>query len=312
MSGRAALVTGAGGFVCRHIVEALLVRGWHVLALDRAFDSALRAQWAGRVVMIEGDAAQPPSLPVEVLVHGAALTATPEEAGLTPEAYLREHLNTALDLLAWADAERVRRVLLVSSDAVFRETPAGLLDEDAPVQPVGLYAIAKAALEHLAHTLRAEYGRDIAAIRLGSIYGYGELARPSRPHISRVGRMIQQALHEGQVTIDMNMPVRSWTYAPDIGAAACALLEAPVLRHALYNVASEETLLPGMIAQVFRAELPGIRIIEEWGAPSLDKRRHTLSSRRLREDVGFAAWTPFAQGIANTLTWHHAHTEVLP
>ncbi len=312
MNARRVLVTGAGGFVCRHIVEALLAGGWRVVALDRAFDPDLRAAWAERVEMIEGSAAQILALNVDALVHGAAITAPPEEAGLTPETYLREHLDAALLLVERAHAANVARVLLISSDAVYSDTPPGLLDEDTPTQPQGLYAVAKAALEHTARALRHQYDRDIAAIRLGSIYGPGELPRPSRPRISRVGQMLHDALTDGRFTLDTAMRTQSWTFAPDVGAAVRALLDAPILHHAVYNVASEEVLTAGEIADAVSAALPNARVVEAHGAPSGDQRRHTLSSRRLRAETGFRAWTPFAQGIAATLTWQSAQLEITP
>jgi nucleoside-diphosphate-sugar epimerase len=309
VSARRALVTGAGGFVCRHIVDALVAGGWHVMALDRQFDPALREAWVRHVEMIEGDAAHLPDVAVSVVVHGAALTASPEEIGMTPDAYLRAQLDPALDVIAWA-ADRNARLLLISSDAVYAETPPGLLDEDAPTQPRGLYAVAKDTLEKLAATLRAEYHRDIAAIRLGAIYGPGELPRPSRPRISRVGRMIHEALIDGQIAVDTNMRAQSWTYAPDVGAAVRTLLEAQALRHTLYNVASETALTPNAIVEAIRAALPDVRIVESAGAPSHDKRRHTLSNRRLSEDSGFSAWTPFVEGVAATIAWQRAQLEM--
>lgn len=312
MNARRVLVTGAGGFVCRHIVDALLVSGWAVVALDRQFDAALRDTWAGRVEMIVGDAAQILAPNVDAVVHGAAITASPDEIGLSPEAYLREHLDSALSLIERAHKAGVGRVLLLSSDAVYSNTPPGPLDEDTPVQPRGLYAIAKAALEATAQTLHADHRRNIAALRLGSIYGPGELPRASRPRISRVSRMIHDALTEGQITVDTSLRTQSWTYAPDVGAAARALLETATLPHALYHVASEEVLSPAAIAEAIGGVLPHIRIVETTGEPTNDLRRHTLSNRRIREDVGFDAWTPFADGIAATVAWQRAQLETTP
>jgi nucleoside-diphosphate-sugar epimerase len=173
-----------------------------------------------------------------------------------------------------------------------------------------LYAIAKAALEATARTLHADHARDIAALRLGSIYGPGELPRLSRPRISRVGRLIHDALTEGQITVDTTMRKQGWTYAPDVGAAARALLETPTLNHALYNVASEEVLSAPAIAEAISGLLPGTRVIERMSEATSDLRRHALSNRRLREDIGFDAWTPFADGIAATIAWQRAQLEM--
>jgi len=52
------LVTGAGGFVCRSIVQALLETGSDVIAVDRSFDDSLRQEWeswGSRLNLIESD-----------------------------------------------------------------------------------------------------------------------------------------------------------------------------------------------------------------------------------------------------------------
>lgn len=310
MNAPIALVTGAGGFVCRHIVAALLAGGWRVIALDRAFDAALRAEWAERVDFVAGEAAHLPYVQVDALVHGAALTASPETLRIKPEAYLREHVDTALDILAWAAQHVAGRTLLVSSDAVFSKTPPGAIAEDAPTQPIGMYGIAKVLLEQTAQTLRHDYGRDVIAIRLGAIYGQGELPRPSRPRVSRVARMVNDALLNDCISLDETVRTQAWTYAADVGAAARALLEEPTLAHALYHVASEETISAEQMADAIKALLPDVTIQHESGDALPDLRQHTLSNRRLREDTGFAAWTPFAQGLAETVEWQRAQLAV--
>ncbi|MDX2138778.1 MAG: NAD(P)-dependent oxidoreductase [Chloroflexota bacterium] len=310
MSERCVLITGAGGFVCRHIAEALLTGDWHVYALDRAFDTDLRAAWADKVELIEGDTAELPDMRVDALVHGAAITASPDEIGLTPEAYLRTQLDPALDALAWAHTHRVEQTLVISSDAVLSFTPPGLLDEDAPTRPQNVYGVAKVTLENLARILRDEYERDIAVVRLGNVYGPGELPRPSRPRISRVGRMIHEALTARRISFDTFAPARSWTFAPDIGAAVRALLEAPKPNHDLYNVATHETLSPRAIAEAIHKHLPDTEIVTVAGTSWIDDRKHTLSHQRLYDETGFDDWTPFADGIAATIAWQRAQLEV--
>jgi nucleoside-diphosphate-sugar epimerase len=201
--------------------------------------------------------------------------------------------------------------MLISSDAVFRATPPGPLDENAPIQPQGVYAVAKAALEQIAHTLHAEHDRDVLAIRLGGIYGPGERARASRPRTSQIARMVEQALGAARITVDPSAPARAWTFAPDIGAAVRSLLDRPVLAHALYHVASEELLTPQAAAAAICAQLPeqNVTIQAAPGGQLHDPRRHYLSSRRLRDEIGFEAWTPFAHGIAVTLDWQRARRE---
>ena len=91
------LVTGGGGFVCRHIIEALLRAGYDVVALDRAFDADLlaywRTQWAGRVEILTESITDLPPMTVE---RGVGIR--------KPAPITDGHLRVEGDPLGWQDA----------------------------------------------------------------------------------------------------------------------------------------------------------------------------------------------------------------
>jgi UDP-glucose 4-epimerase len=305
-AGMRVLVTGAGGFVCRHVVESLLKHDCTVVALDTSFDNELHRRWHGQVQMVETDieALSQVSPDVDVMIHGAALTATPEEAGLAPENHFRANVNPLLAVLEWIQAHGISRAVFLSSDAVYQAT-AGAVDETQPPTPLGTYAVAKAATESLIATLREQYHRDVLSVRLSSIYGTGELPRPSRPRLNPVGQMVKQALKSGCITVATPERTRAWTYAPDIGEALYHLIAAPKLNHALYNVASQEVLTDRDVAQSIQTFLPHVEI-EEIDASNQPPVRRTgyLVNARLKQDTGFAAWTPFHEGIKTVIDWY--------
>lgn len=289
------LVTGAGGFVCRSIVHELLAAGHEVIALDRAFDADLRRDWAGRVRLIETDAHTLPPVEADALVHGAAITAGPEESGHSPEAHFRANTDPLLAALEWSRG----RFIGISSGAVYAQGD-GLLDETQPPTPDGLYAVAKSTMEALVGTLRRHYGRDALVIRLGNIYGPGEQQRPTRPRISRVGQMLHSARTAGSITLTQPDEPREWTYAPDVGRVVERLLTMPAPGHALYNVASGERLTDRDIAQAIQERLPHVTLnIHDENAS--DGRRGWLGHGRLQQDTGFDRWTPFRQGLAHII-----------
>ncbi|MFN8378099.1 MAG: NAD(P)-dependent oxidoreductase [Anaerolineae bacterium] len=203
------------------------------------------------------------------------------------------------------------RAILISSSGCFaNQRPAR--STKPPPTPLGLHAVAKSATEALAETLRAEFGRDVAAIRLSSIYGPGELPRPTRPRVSPIGRMVAQALETGVVRVYRDDPARDWTYAPDVGRAVVTLVSVPVLNHALYNVASGHVRTPLEVAETIASALGGIRVMALDGAdpaaPPLT-RLGVLTHARLTADTGFSDWTPFEEGIAATAAWARAQME---
>lgn len=307
-SAQSVLVTGAGGFVCSHVVSVLLARGYQVFAIDRAFDptysTSWKQQWSGQLEIIETDSDDLPSLKTNYMIHGAAITASPEELGQTPEANLRANLDPALSMLEWAAQQGVKRVILLSSSAVYQQSDPGPLYEETLPNPVGTYAVAKRTLESFAATLRSIYKRDVIAVRLSNIYGFGEHTRPSRPRISLVGRILNEVLTNCIATVYREDPARDWTLATDIGYALCHLLEQPTLNHSLYNLASEQMLTPLNIAESLQVCLPNLKIdVREGVDPALPPltRRGFLSSERLRRDTGFDRWTVFAEGIRQVI-----------
>ena len=306
------LVTGVNGFVLRQLVPIWLSLGYEITALDQQFDGELPEIWQGtnlpltRIQAPVEHALANDLLPeCDALIHAAAITADPESAGLTPVAHLNANLTPALMLLDWAETRRVTRTILVSSSAVYAATEGTVTEAIAP-QPVGTYAIAKATLEALATTLKNEYQRDVLSIRLGNIYGIGESPSASRPRISLIGRMIDQALTQGKVTVSpadqADGQTREWTYAPDIAYAIHALLQTPTLAHSLYQVAAGETADRWTVARVIKSALPDITIetASDDGLPMLT-RRGTLSHERLKADTGFDDWTPLETGIRRAL-----------
>lgn len=290
------LVTGAGGFVCRHIVDALLTAGCTVIALDRDFDDTLRQRWAGSTLtFVYADASALPDLRVDHVVHGAALTAMPDEVDLSPLDHLRANLEPLLTVLGWAQRQATGRVICISSAAVLRHAHSPLLDETATAQVTGLYDTAKQTMEALARTLREEYAQDIVTVRLGNIYGPEEYARATRPRVSRIAEMLHAAQRTRRVVVPQASDPRDWTFAPDVGRAVVALLQQAALAFDLYHLASGEGVTEMQIAQAVQVVFPDLEI--ETTPPVPRSVRGVLTSVRLLQDTGFDTWTPLALGI---------------
>jgi UDP-glucose 4-epimerase len=289
------LVTGAGGFVCTHIVQKLLYFGWQVTALDVSIPAD-----PGGIHWIEGDHRALPDAPFDALVHGAAITASASDRGETPIANLEANIQPTLAVLDWAARQQVKRTVLISSTGVFQQTAPGTVDEQTPTSPVGMYAIAKHMSELLAHTLRQQHQQEVIAARLGNIYGPGEVPRPTRPRMSLVARLVQQAVKTGVIQVYAPTERRDWTYAPDVGEGIHYLLTAARLEHSLYQLIAPDVLTTLDLAARIQAALPGIeRIVHagpEPGVPPLT-RLGTPTGTRFTHELGYDRWTPFADGL---------------
>jgi nucleoside-diphosphate-sugar epimerase len=161
-----------------------------------------------------------------------------------------------------------------------------------------LYAVAKHSGELLARTLRDQYRLDVVSVRLGHIYGLNERSRPTRPNVSAVAHLLQAALAGQRLSIPADSPAVDWTFAGDIGRAFAALLAAPALPHDLYHVTAGEGLTLRDIAHAIQRLLPETTV-EISDNPSAFRGR--MIATRLAADTGFTDWTPFLDGLRQTL-----------
>lgn len=171
------IVTGAGGFVGRHLVQLLLDRGDNVTGID----SAAGGIPAGAQVLA-GDLAdgglQAEALAggCDALVHLATVPGGAAEAD--PAASRRVNIDAMYDLLEGvAAAGKCPRVAYASSIAVLGERlPASGVDDTTPLSPKLVYGGHKAMMEVAVAMLSNRGAIDGVSVRLPGI-----LARPKGP-----------------------------------------------------------------------------------------------------------------------------------
>ena len=289
------IVTGANGFVGCNIVGALLNAGYVVSAVDLDFDNPAYGHLLGdNLRQITADCVKLPPLNAHALIHAAAVTATPEARGESPEDNLRANIEPLLAVSEYVERQGFQRAIFISSTAVFRGAEC---NEASPPRPLGAYSVAKAVVEHTVATLRTVYGRDVLAARLSGIYGPYEYARSTRPRLSALATMLREALTQGEITVAQPDERRRWTYAPDIGRALIALLEADTLRHSLYQVESGDSLSNLALARAISrvcGDVP-LRIIDDEAEAQSAMETEDLRPGRLQQDTGFNDWTPMGE-----------------
>ena len=230
----------------------------------------------------------------DALIHAAFVTASPAARGETPEANLRANIEPLLSVLEYVEQQAINRAIFLSSDAVFRFTPATLVDE----------SVRSSHMASMASPRRCWSRRYQPCGRNGDAMSSARDLAPSTvplnsrapvgPKLSLVGRMLHEALTSGVIRVLQPEERREWTYAPDIGRALIALLEADSLNHALYQLASGERLsnfhVARQIARLFDAVSLQIAAINESPEAPLS-RLGWLDNSRLRQDTGFNDWT---------------------
>lgn len=178
-----ALVTGASGFVGRHLVAHLRASGDDVYASDRDTDGTDITNASGVVELFR-------RVRPEVVYHLAGWADVGGSWQAPVEAF-RVNAEGTLNVLSAATEAGVGRVLAVSSADVYgivapEELP---LTEDSPLRPASPYAASKVAADYLG--LQAWLGRQLPVLRVRAFnhLGPGQTDKFVAPALaSRVAR----------------------------------------------------------------------------------------------------------------------------
>ena len=313
------LVTGAAGFVTLNVVRALAARGHEVVAFDRRPPDEVARIYAGAAVRWSvGDVRDADVLgrvfktsAAEVVIHGAAVTATtPEWERERAADVLGVNVLGTINALGAAHAAGVPRVILLSSASAVgpREPGEPFIAEGAAAAPRDLYGISKRTLELVAERLAALHAVQVVMVRLSQPYGPMERPSPDRAALSPIAEWVTAA-EEGRFLTTPGLEItKDWIYIDDVAEAFARLVEARELRHTLYNLGLGDSVTVREVMDNIRLAWPRIEVsvMPNWRPnPNLagDRLRPPLQMTRLAEDIGFRPQFSIADGIARYAAW---------
>lgn len=318
------LVTGASGFLGRHVVDALLTRGIEVRAMIRPASNLAELSWPSSVEVFRADLRSSRDLErafdgIDVLVHLAAVVSGGEDAQFAGTVAGTERLLEAMA------AGSCKRLVLCSSFSVYDYSRTHrTLDENSPLHDArdvytrDGYTISKWWQERVVRRAATAHGWDLTVLRPGFIWGrdhgylaalgqklgrhhvvIGPMTRIPMTHVENCADVFALAATDprarGQTLNVVDGPgERIWSYLSDhmreSGERGWRLAVPYPLAMAAVRIAK---------ATVFRSatKVPGILIPNR-----LESRVKPLhfENRKLRETLG---WTPpldYRQCLART------------
>lgn len=303
------LVTGAAGFIGSHLVEALLVSGWDVRAVDsvtpyyditqkhtnvRSFQARVDLERADLLAtrlepMLDG---------IDVVFHQAAQPGV-RASWEVFDSYVDANVRVTHRLLEAALAVGVSRVVYASSSSIYgnRQTyPTRETDVPAPVSP---YGVTKLAAEHLCRLYAVERGLETTSLRYFTVYGPRQ-----RPDMA-MHRLIEAALNGSSFPMyGDGSQIRDFTYVSDVVRANMAAATADLPSGSVFNVAGGgATTLAEVISIVERLTNASIHI-ERRGDQVGDVFRTGGSSQLACELLGWAPEVPLEEGLERQVAWH--------
>jgi len=286
-------VTGAAGFIGRHLVPRLEGAGWAISRADRAVDVS-----DARAVDRALERAAP-----DAVVHLAAVSSVAASEG-DPERTRRVNVEGTRALLA-ATARRAphARVLLIGSGQQYGTTRSGPtpFDESAPLRPDSTYAETKAEAEQLGAEY-AQRGLDVIRVRAFNHVGPGQSDAFVVSSFAKQIAEIECGCRDPVLRVGNLDSVRDFLDVQDAVEAYAALLH-PALASGVYNVASGVGVRVGDVLEALLALTPRRSEIEVEVDPA--RLRPTSYSvgdaTRVRAATGWQPRVPLADTLARTL-----------
>ncbi len=234
----AILVTGATGFVGLAVSAHLLEAGESVVLFGNQPppDQLLRMMPHDRYRLCIGDIREPNDIEracgedrIEAVVHLAAVTAGPAREMAAPETISSVNVGGAIALMKAMARRKPRRVVHVSSVAVYGFAdpgPAGTYAAGRSwPRPASLYGITKLAGEQVALRLGEVCGLDIRVVRLGAVFGPWEYETDVRDAMSPHLQMITAA-DAGEPSVLPRAMRNDWIYVRDAAEGIVRMLGA--------------------------------------------------------------------------------------
>lgn len=299
-----ALVTGAQGFIGRHLVRGLLAEGWSCVGVDRQAPGPGQRWVPSKLRCLRADVAEPSFRPLLVQIAPQCVVHLAAQSSLAalvdhPVQGVRDNVLATENVLQGCVEAGVRRVVFASSAAVYGSCRQLPTPESAPVAPESAYGWSKIAGEQLVQKFAEESGVTCTVLRLANCYGPGQEEKDEAGVI--VGWLQAMARGSPLRLAHGHERTRDFVYISDVVEALIAAMTSE--DWGVFNVGTgRETGLTELAVEVARTA-GGAPVFERCPAAPGDIERSTLSPALAKRVLSWAPKTSLETGLA--YTWRH-------
>ncbi len=251
---RPVLVTGAGGFIASHLIEALVKKGARVRAFvrynsrnDPGLLALLPTELLAKVEIIAGDLRDLPAVQAAIqdvshVFHLGALIAIPYSY-VHPAEVVETNIIGTLNVLLAGRQSNLVRIVHTSTSEVYGTALRVPIDENHPLQGQSPYSASKIGADKLVESFYRSFDLPVVTLRPFNTYGPRQSARAVIPTI------ITQALTQNVVLLGNLDARRDLTYVSDTVDGFLKVAEAPGVEGETFNLGTGSEVRIGDLAQ---------------------------------------------------------------
>jgi nucleoside-diphosphate-sugar epimerase len=320
-------IVGGAGFVGHHLALTLAQRGADVVIIDSLQVNNLLTFASGnastpnrdlylRIINQRLDLLRAAGIPLhtqdardhhgfahilsmikpQVIVHLAGV-AHANRSNLEPGIAFEHSLITLQNALDYARG-RVEHFLFSSSSMVYGNFLTEKVDEEHPLNPIGIYGALKLAGEKLVIAYQQVFDLPYTIIRPSALYGPRCVSR-------RVGQVfIESALIGSALRVDGDGSDRlDFTYVEDLIEGICLALQNPAARNQIFNMTYGASRSVQDLVTIVCQHFPNTPV-EYVERDRLMPFRGTLSVDKAARLLGYAPQNPIDVGFPKYIEWY--------
>jgi len=232
----------------------------------------------------------------QVIIHLAAV-AHAGRANKDPYSTFDHSLRTLENALDCARGH-AEHFIFLSSSMVYGHFQTPEVDEEHPLNPIGIYGALKLAGERMVIAYQQVFDLPYTILRPSALYGPRCVSR-------RVGQVfIESAMNGSSLRVDGDGNERlDFTYIDDLVAGVKLIIQNPDARNQVFNMTYGDSRSINDLAAIICQAFPEVAV-EYVERDKLMPFRGTLSAKKARNLLGYQGMIPIEMGFPKYIQWY--------
>jgi UDP-glucose 4-epimerase len=239
--------------------------------------------------------------PIHAIVHLAAQTSVQRSICCPLSDARINHLGT-LQVLEFARLHGIRKVVFISSAAVYGDAAPVPTTESAPGMPTSPYGVHKLSGEDIMKYYARVHEISGVGLRLFNVYGSRQ--NPRSPYSGVISVFCRQSIANNPMTIyGDGLQTRDFVHVSDVLEAIVAAIRCEARGYGVFNIGTGTSCAIRDVAKIIRSACRSRSEIS-WAPGRAGDIRHSCADISAAGDaLGFQPRVSIETGLADTVAW---------